>query len=226
LGGFGLIRYNLYLFPHASIFFIPGVYALALTGIIFASCAALRQTDLKKIIAYSSVAHMNMVVLSIFSCSIFGLMGAVILMLAHGIVASALFILIGCLYSRFGSRHVYYYSGLVATMPKLAFFFFIFAISNFAFPGTSNFAGEVLVFLCIWQYLGIGTFIALAATILCVVYTIYNFSRIFHGILPLAFPKHIDLTVEEVGILVILTLANFALGLFPGVIVQYLYVDC
>jgi NADH:ubiquinone oxidoreductase subunit 4 (subunit M) len=130
-------------------YFIPSVYALALTGIIFASFAALRQTDLKKIIAYSSVAHMNMVVLSIFSCSIFGLMGAVVLMLAHGVVASALFILIGCLYSRFGSRHVYYYSGLVATMPKLAFFFFIFAISNFAFPGTANFVGEVLVFISI-----------------------------------------------------------------------------
>jgi NADH:ubiquinone oxidoreductase subunit 4 (subunit M) len=142
LGGFGFLRYSLGLFPEASAFFTPLIYTLSSLGVVYASLTTLQQVDLKKIIAYSSVGHMALVTIGIFSCSIQGILGAVLLMIGHGITSSALFLCIGFLYERHGTRVVRYYSGLMHTMPIFSVCFIIFTLGNLGLPATSNFVGE------------------------------------------------------------------------------------
>ena len=122
-----------------------------MVGVIYASLTAIRQTDMKRIIAYSSVAHMNMVTLGIFSFNIIGKEGAILQSLSHGFVAGGLFLLIGILYDRYHSRFVYYYGGLVHLMPLYSFIFLIFSMANIALPGTSSFVGEFLLLLGIYK---------------------------------------------------------------------------
>jgi NADH-quinone oxidoreductase subunit M len=147
MGVYGFIRFNLGLFPEASLYFSPIVYVLALIGIVYTSLTAIRQTDLKRIIAYSSIAHMNLVVLGLFSFNVIGLEGAIIQSISHGFVSGALFLLVGVLYDRYHSRLLIYYGGLAATMPIYAGSFILFTMANIAFPGTSSFIGEFLLLL-------------------------------------------------------------------------------
>ena len=121
------------------------LFSFAVTGIIYTALTAIRQLDIKRIIAYSSISHMNLVVIGIFSGNIESLQGSMFLMLSHGLVSTGLFILAGSIYDRFHSRLISYYSGLAQTMPIFSTFFFLFIISNFALPGTSNFVGEILI---------------------------------------------------------------------------------
>lgn len=150
LGGYGILRF-LFLLEEAKYFFKPLAMTLCLMSIFYASIMSLRQLDMKRIIAYSSIAHMNFALLGFFSNTIYGLIGGGLLMISHGIVSSALFILIGVLYDRHHSRSILYYSGLTQLMPLFSFFCLIFIISNFSFPGTSNFCGELLVFIGVGQ---------------------------------------------------------------------------
>ena len=145
LGSYGFIRFSLPLFPEACFYFSPLIYTFACTGIVFASFTAIRQTDFKRIIAYTSIAHMNLVVLGIFSFNSVGLMGSVLQSLSHGFVASALFLLIGIVYDRHGSRMVKYYGGLVHVMPLYSTIFLFFTMSNIGLPGTGSFIGEFLI---------------------------------------------------------------------------------
>ena len=147
LGGYGFLRFSLELFPTASSFFSPFVYTLSAFGVLYASLTTLQQVDLKKIIAYSSVGHMGLVTIGIFSSTAYGIVGSVALMLSHGITSSALFILIGLLYERYHTRVIKYYSGLSHTMPIFSVFFVIFSMANLGMPITSNFVGEFLVLL-------------------------------------------------------------------------------
>ena len=142
LGTYGFVRYSIPLFPEASVYFTPLIYTLSIIGVIYASLTTLRQIDLKKIIAYSSVAHMGFVTLGLFSLNIQGIEGALFLMLSHGFVASALFLCIGVLYDRTHTRLVKYYGGLVHVMPLFSVFFLIFTMGNLSLPGTSSFVGE------------------------------------------------------------------------------------
>jgi NADH:ubiquinone oxidoreductase subunit 4 (subunit M) len=144
LGGYGFIRF-LPLFPIAYEFYRPLVFALAILSILFASMSAIRQIDLKKIIAYSSIAHMNLSVIGVFSLTYQGIQGSLFLLLSHGLVSSALFFLVGILYDRYYTKLLKYYGGLVIKMPIFSIFFFFFSIANLAFPGTSNFISELLV---------------------------------------------------------------------------------
>lgn len=146
LGGYGFIRV-MPIFSYAHFYFVPLMYTAGVISIIYASLVTLRQIDLKKIIAYSSVAHMNLGTIGLFSFTIQGLQGSVFLMLSHGIVSAALFFLIGSLYSRTATKSVDYYGGLVFKMPVFTSFFFIFSLANLAFPGTANFIGELLILL-------------------------------------------------------------------------------
>jgi NADH:ubiquinone oxidoreductase subunit 4 (subunit M) len=146
LGGYGFIRF-LPLFPYAYSFFSPLVFSLSLLGILFASMAAIRQIDLKKIIAYSSIAHMNLSVIGIFSLTYQGIQGSLFLLISHGLVSSGLFFLVGMLYDRYYTKLLKYYGGLVLKMPIFSLIFFLFSIANFAFPGTSNFISELLVLI-------------------------------------------------------------------------------
>lgn len=164
LGVYGFLRFSFILFPDASLFYSPLIYLLSIIGVIYASLTAIRQTDMKRIIAYSSVAHMNMVTLGIFSFNTIGLEGALLQSLSHGFVAGGMFLLIGILYNRYHSRFLYYYGGLVHTMPVFSTFFLIFTLANIALPGTSSFVGEFLIligiyknniFACVFSALGI-----------------------------------------------------------------------
>jgi len=146
LGGYGFIRF-LPLFPYAYVYFMPLMYTLGVISILYASLITIRQTDLKKAIAYSSVAHMNLGTVGIFSLNYHSLHGSIALMLSHGIVSSALFFLVGLLYDRHRTKILKYYGGLVIKMPLFAFFFLFFSLANLAFPGTSNFIGELIILI-------------------------------------------------------------------------------
>ena len=151
LGGYGFLRFTIPMFPVGCLYFQAVVVILGLVSIIYASLSALRQNDLKRIIAYSSVAHMNLIVLGLFSFTHQGLDGAIYLMIGHGIVSSALFFCVGELYDRYHTRSLKQYSGLAQVMPLFSIFFLIFTLANMSFPGTSNFVGELLILTGIFE---------------------------------------------------------------------------
>lgn len=150
MGSYGFLRFSLAMLPEGSVHYNALVSTLALLGVVYGSLSTIRQIDLKRIIAYSSVAHMNLVMLGLFSYNQQGIEGATYLMIGHGVVSAALFFCVGTLYDRYHSRLLRYYGGLVTVMPLFSFFFFIFTLANMSFPGTSNFLGEILVFLGIF----------------------------------------------------------------------------
>jgi len=145
LGGFGFLRYSIGLFEDSSCFFAPFVFIISVLGIVYASLTTIQQVDLKKIIAYSSVGHMAVVMIGLFSSLSLSLLGSVLLMISHGVVSSALFLMIGLLYERHHTRIIRYYSGLLVTMPLFASFFTLFTFANIGLPGTSSFICEFLI---------------------------------------------------------------------------------
>ena len=181
IGLIGFIRVLLPLFPKATIFFSPYVAALATVGVIYSSLITLRQIDMKRIIAYSSVAHMNMAMVSLCSLNAMGIYSSIYLMISHGLVASGLFFLVGFLYNRFHVRSIEYYSGLGTIMPVMCMFFFVLTLANIAFPLTSGFIGEFLLLLGISIsnfYLG---FLNAFSMLFTTVYSLLLFGRVFLG---------------------------------------------
>jgi NADH:ubiquinone oxidoreductase subunit 4 (subunit M) len=172
LGGYGMLRFLIPLFPLGTLYFTPFVYCISVVGIIYTSAVTIRQVDLKKIIAYSSVAHMNFVTIGLFSLTVNGIEGSIFLMLSHGIVSSALFICVGILYDRYHSRLLFYYGGLGMVMPIYAVFFLIFTLANMGLPGLSNFVGELLVLLGVYSNSTSTAFLAAIGTILGAIYSI------------------------------------------------------
>jgi NADH:ubiquinone oxidoreductase subunit 4 (subunit M) len=159
------------MFPYASFYFFPLVAIFCIISIVYTSLTTIRQVDLKRIIAYSSVAHMNVVLLGLFSCNINGLQGAIFLMLAHGIVSGALFFMIGNLYKRHGTRLLYYYGGLVSQMPLFSGYFFVFCLANIGTPITCNFIGELMVFVSLIDKNFFILLLSATSVVLSVVYT-------------------------------------------------------
>ena len=147
LGGFGFLRFSIGLFPEASAFFTPLVFTVCVFGIIYGSVTTLQQVDLKKIVAYSSISHMGVVGLGLFSANNQGILGSMLLMISHAIVSSALFICIGVLYERYHTRIIKYYSGLVHTMPLFSVYLLLFSFANISVPSTNSFVGEFLILL-------------------------------------------------------------------------------
>jgi proton-translocating NADH-quinone oxidoreductase chain M len=172
MGGYGFLRFSIPMFPIATIYFTPLIYTLSLVATIYASLTTLRQIDLKKIIAYSSIAHMGFVTIGIFTLNTQGIEGSIILMLSHGLVSSALFLCIGVLYDRYKTRILKYYSGLTQVMPLFTIFFFFFSFSNIGFPGTSSFIGELLVLVGAFQSNIFLTFLTSLSIILSACYSI------------------------------------------------------
>jgi len=154
------------LFPDASFYFAPIVYLFSIIGIVYTSFTAIRQTDFKRIIAYTSVAHMNLVMVGLFSFNTIGLEGAILQSLSHGFVASALFLIIGIVYERHHTRMVKYYGGLVHTMPLYTFIFLFFTMSNIGLPGTGSFVGEFLILAGSFKTNTSATFISATGMIL------------------------------------------------------------
>jgi NADH-quinone oxidoreductase subunit M len=172
LGGYGFLRFTIPMFPVGCYYFSSLVYILGVVSVVYASLSTIRQNDLKRIIAYSSVAHMNLIVLGLFSFSHQGIDGAIYLMIGHGIVSSALFFCVGVLYDRYHTRSLKQYSGLVQVMPLFCVFFFIFTLANMSFPGTSNFVGELLIFVGIFEKNSFVMMLSAIGVVLSAVYSI------------------------------------------------------
>jgi proton-translocating NADH-quinone oxidoreductase chain M len=217
LGTYGFIRFLLPLFPEASFYFSPFVHTLASIGIVFASFSAIRQTDFKRIIAYTSIAHMNLVVLGIFSFNLLGLSGSILQSISHGFVASALFLLIGILYERHGSRMVKYYGGLAHVMPLYSTVFLFFTMSNIGLPGTGSFIGEFLILLGFFKYSTVVTVIGATSMVIGGCYSLWLFNRVVYGNLKITYIQNFkDLSIKDFFIFLPLLLGTFGLGVFPN----------
>lgn len=224
IGVYGLIRFNLGFFPDASLYYTPIIYSLCSLGVIYGSLAAVRQIDLKRIVAYSSVAHMNLIVIGIFSFNFLSLEGALLQSVSHGFVAGALFFLIGILYSRYHTRSIFYYGGLVQVMPLFSFYFLFFTMANIALPGTSSFIGEFLILLGCFVSNYFITFVIVCSVVLGGSYSLWLCNRILYGnIKHLFLSKFFDLTSKEFFILFILTLCVIFFGLFPFIFTNFIH---
>ena len=218
MGGYGFIRFSLGILPEASAFFMPLIIILSSIAIIYTSLVALAQEDIKKLIAYSSVAHMGIVTIGIFIVNQQGLEGAMIQMISHGIVSAALFLCVGVIYDRMHTRNINFYGGLVNKMPKYSVVFMLFVLASIGLPGTSGFIGEFLVILGAFQK---NSFIALFAAlgiILGAIYMLYLYKKIIFGTLENEKLKEIlDLNLREKLILYPLVLAVIVIGIFPNI---------
>ena len=218
MGGYGFIRFSLGILPEASAFFMPLIIILSSIAIVYTSLVALAQEDIKKLIAYSSVAHMGIVTIGIFIVNQQGLEGAMLQMISHGIVSAALFLCVGVIYDRMHTRNISFYGGLVNKMPKYSVVFMLFVLASIGLPGTSGFIGEFLVILGAFQK---NSFIALFAAlgiILGAIYMLYLYKKIIFGTLENEKLKEIlDLNLREKLILYPLVLAVIIIGIFPNI---------
>jgi len=216
LGVYGFLRFSITLFPEASLFFSPLVYLLSIIGILYASMTAIRQTDLKRIIAYSSIAHMNLVTIGIFSFTVMGIEGAILQSISHGFVSGGMFLLIGILYDRYHSRFLQYYGGLVQVMPIYAIFFLIFTLANIALPGTSSFVGEFLLLSGIYKTNIITAIISTLGVILCGAYSLWLYNRAIFGNLKNGYIVNFyDMDFKEFLVLTPLFILIFIMGIYP-----------
>ena len=226
LGTYGFIRFSFPLFPEASFYFAPFVYSLSIIGIVYASFTAIRQTDFKRIIAYTSVAHMNLVMVGLFSFNTIGLEGAILQSLSHGFVASALFLIIGVVYERHHTRMVKYYGGLVHTMPIYVLIFLFFTMSNIGLPGTGSFVGEFLILTGSFKTNTSATFISATGMIIGGCYSLWLFNRIAYGNIKTQYFKHyMDLNKREFFIFLPLILGTFVIGLYPKVFLNSMHMS-
>jgi proton-translocating NADH-quinone oxidoreductase chain M len=214
------------LFPDASLFFSPLVYLLSILGIIYASMSAIRQTDLKRIIAYSSIAHMNLVTLGIFSFNILGIEGSILQSISHGFVSGAMFLLVGILYDRYHSRLLYYYGGLVHMMPVYSALFLIFTMANIALPGTSSFIGEFLLLVGVYKSNILISIFAALGVILCGAYSLWLYNRVIFGNLKI---NHTiifkDIDFREISILLPLLFLVLLMGVYPTFFLNYIHLS-
>ncbi|WP_196258270.1 NADH-quinone oxidoreductase subunit M [Pelagibacterium limicola] len=224
LGGYGFLRFSLPMFPDASAYFANFVFFLSVAAIIITSLVALVQTDIKKLIAYSSVAHMGFVTMGIFAGNVYGLQGAIFQMISHGIVSGALFLSVGVIYDRMHTRDIEAYGGLVERMPKYAFAFMVFTMANVGLPGTSGFVGEFLTLLAIFQ---VNTWFAIFATtgvILSACYALWLYRKVIFGALEKESLKGIlDLNTREMLTIVPLIILTILFGFYPAPILDATY---
>jgi proton-translocating NADH-quinone oxidoreductase chain M len=226
LGTYGFLRFSLPLFPEASFYFSPLVYTMAVIGIVYPSLTAIRQTDFKRIIAYTSIAHMNLVMLGIFSFNTIGLEGAILQSLSHGFVASALFLIIGVVYDRHGTRMVKYYGGLVHVMPLYVIIFLFFTLANIGLPGTSSFVGEFLILAGSFKTNTSVSFIGASSMIIGGCYSLWLFNRIAYGNLKTQyFNSFLDLNKREFVVFVPLILGTFIMGLIPDIFLNSIHMS-
>ena len=226
LGTYGFIRFSLPLFPKASFFFTPLVYSIAVTGIIYTSFTAIRQTDFKRIIAYTSIAHMNLVILGIFSFNNVGIEGAILQSLSHGFVASALFLVIGVVYDRYKTRIVQYYGGLASVMPIYILIFLFFTMANISFPGTSSFVGEFLLLAGSFKVNSSITFLGATGIIIGGAYSLWLFNRIAYGNLKTQYTSEFsDLTPRELVVFLPLILGTLVIGIYPNIFLTSIHMS-
>jgi NADH-quinone oxidoreductase subunit M len=217
LGGYGFLRFSLPMFPLASDYFAPFVFSLSVIAIIYTSLVALMQEDIKKLIAYSSVAHMGYVTMGIFAANVQGVQGAIFQMLSHGIVSGALFLCVGVVYDRMHTREITAYGGLVNNMPKYAVAFMVFTMANVGLPGTSGFVGEFLTLLGAFRANTWVAFFATTGVILSAAYALWLYRRVIFGALEKdSLKKLLDLSPREQLILYPLIVLTIFFGVYPA----------
>jgi len=216
MGGYGFIRFSLPMLPLASEYFAPLIYSLSVVAIVYTSLVAMMQEDIKKLIAYSSVAHMGFVTMGLFTMTDHGVQGAIFQMVSHGIVSGALFLCVGVIYDRLHTREIAAYGGLVNRMPWYALAFMVFTMANVGLPGTSGFVGEFLTLLGAFRDNSWVAFFATTGVILSACYALWVYRRVIFG--PLEKPSLAamkDLTAREFVILAPLVLLTIYFGIYP-----------
>ena len=217
MGGYGFLRFSLPLFPEASHYFAPFIFTLSLIAITYTSLVAYVQEDIKKLIAYSSVAHMGFVTLGIFTFSTQGIEGSIYQMLSHGLISAALFFCVGIIYDRLHTRKIKNYGGLVSIMPNFAVFFMLFTMANVALPGTSGFVGEFLTVIAAFSISKIVAFFAATGVILSAVYGLFLYKNVVFGKITNETIELLnDLSVREKIILFPLAVLIIFFGIFPS----------
>ncbi|MBX9908624.1 MAG: NADH-quinone oxidoreductase subunit M [Beijerinckiaceae bacterium] len=221
MGGYGFIRFSIPMFPEASLYFAPLVYALSVTAIVYTSLVALMQEDIKKLIAYSSVAHMGFVTMGLFTLTPQGIQGAMFQMMSHGLVSGALFLCVGVVYDRMHTREIAAYGGLVNRMPVYAVIFMVFTMANVGLPGTAGFVGEFLTLMGAFKANPWVAFIATSGVILSAAYALWLYRRVMFGELVKPELQGItDLNRREMATLVPLVLLTIWYGVRPGTILD------
>jgi NADH-quinone oxidoreductase subunit M len=221
MGGYGFLRFSIPMFPLASAQFAPLIFALSVIAIIYTSLVALAQEDVKKLIAYSSVAHMGFVTIGVFTLTLQGLQGGIFQMLSHGIVSGALFLCVGVIYDRMHTREISAYGGLADRMPIYAFCFMVFTLANIGLPGTSGFVGEFLSLLGAFRINTRVAFLAATGVILSAAYALWLYGRVIFGRLEKPALKYIaDLTWREVAVMAPLVVLTIVFGFYPGPILD------
>ena len=226
MGGYGFLRFSLPMLPLASDLFVPLVFTLSIVAVIYTSLVALMQEDMKKLIAYSSVAHMGFVTIGIFTFNTQGIEGGIYQMLSHGIVSAALFLCVGVVYDRIHSREIARYGGLVNRMPVYAFTFMVFMLASVGLPGTAGFVGEILVLVGVYQ---VNTWVAALASlgvILGAAYMLWLYRRTVFGTLEKDDLKQIlDLDTREIAIFAPLIVLAIVMGVYPGPFLDVMHVS-
>ena len=221
MGGYGFLRFSIPMFPQASVLFQDMVFVLSVIAIIYTSLVALRQTDMKKLIAYSSVAHMGFVTMGIFSMNRQGIDGAIFQMLSHGFISAALFLVVGVIYDRMKTRDIDAYGGLAIRMPLYAMIFMFVTMANIGLPGTSGFIGEFLTLVGVFQVSSWTAFGAAFGVVLSAAYGLWLYRRVIFGDLIKESLKQIgDLTRQEKWIFIPLISSTLVLGIFPAPILD------
>jgi NADH-quinone oxidoreductase subunit M len=221
MGGYGFLRFSLPMFPIASEMFAPMMFALSIMAIIYTSLVALMQEDIKKLIAYSSVAHMGFVTLGIFTFTREGVQGAIFQMISHGIVSGALFLCVGVVYDRIHTREIDAYGGLVNRMPLYAVAFMVFTLANVGLPGTSGFVGEFLTLLAAFKANPMVAWFATFGVILSACYALWLYRRVIFGVLEKRNLQSIlDLTPREMIIFAPLVILTILFGVWPAPILD------
>jgi NADH-quinone oxidoreductase subunit M len=216
-GGYGFLRFALPMFPDATVYFTPLMFTLSVIAVIYTSLVALAQEDMKKLIAYSSVAHMGFVTAGTFTLTVQGIEGAIFQMLSHGIVSAALFLIVGVVYDRIHSREIAVYGGLVHRMPGYAAMFMLFMLASVGLPGTSGFVGEFLVLVGIFQVNAWVAALTATGVILGAAYMLYLYRRVIFGELTKEKLKDIvDLSPREIAVFAPLALLTIWMGVYPA----------
>ncbi len=222
LGGYGFIRFNLPMFPYASHMFAPLVMGLSVVAVVYTSLVAFRQTDIKKLIAYSSVAHMGFVTMGIFAGNALGIQGAVYQMISHGVISGALFLCVGVVYDRWHTREIAFYGGLTKLLPHYAFVFLLFTMANVGLPGTSGFIGEITTMTGAYQWGTWVAFVAASGVIFSAVYALNLYKRVMFGVVTNdELKKYPDLSVREIAIFAPLIAGTLLLGIYPAFVFDF-----
>ncbi|MBN9535709.1 MAG: NADH-quinone oxidoreductase subunit M, partial [Alphaproteobacteria bacterium] len=217
MGGYGFLRYSIPLMPEATQYFAPLIFGLSIVAVIYTSLVALVQEDMKKLIAYSSVAHMGFVTIGAFVLNMQGVQGSIFQMLSHGIVSAALFLCVGVVYDRMHTREIEAYGGLVHRMPRYAFTFMFFTLASVGLPGLSGFVGEFLVLLGAFKANTWVAFLAATGLILGAAYALWLYRKIVFGELTKTSLKGIlDMNKREIAVFLPLVLLTLWMGIYPN----------